>query len=48
LNSLERAVAVMDGKIPDRLPIAMHNFLFAARYAGMRLSSWMRSRRSRA
>ena len=43
MNSLERALAVMDGKIPDRVPIAMHNFLFAARYAGMRLTDCLQS-----
>ena len=43
MNSLERAFAVMDGKIPDRVPIAMHNFLFAARYAGMPLADCLQS-----
>jgi hypothetical protein len=42
LNSLERAVAVMDRKIPHPVPIAMHNFLFAARDAGMRLQDCCR------
>ena len=33
----------MGGKIPDPVPIAMHNFLFAARYAGMLLQDCCRA-----
>jgi uroporphyrinogen decarboxylase len=31
LNSLERVQAVLTGKIPDRVPVCLHNFMLAAR-----------------
>ena len=33
MNSLERVQAVITGKIPDRLPVCLHNFMMAAREA---------------
>lgn len=31
MNSLERMVTVLDGGIPDRVPVGLHNFLMACR-----------------
>ncbi len=31
MNSLERTLKVLDGRIPDRVPVALHNFLMACR-----------------
>jgi uroporphyrinogen decarboxylase len=31
MNSLERVTTVLDHRIPDRLPVALHNFLMASR-----------------
>jgi uroporphyrinogen decarboxylase len=31
MTSLERTIAVLDHKIPDRVPVALHNFLMAGR-----------------
>ncbi|MBZ5563051.1 MAG: uroporphyrinogen decarboxylase family protein [Acidobacteriia bacterium] len=31
MNSLERTLAVLDHRIPDRVPVALHNFLMACR-----------------
>jgi uroporphyrinogen decarboxylase len=42
-TSLERVQAVLDGAIPDRVPTDLHNFLMAARLAGMPLSECLRS-----
>jgi len=35
MNSLERVRAVMAGQIPDRVPVCLHNFMMAAREAGI-------------
>jgi MtaA/CmuA family methyltransferase len=42
LTSLERVMMVVSGGIPDRVPTDLHNFLPAARAAGMRLSECLR------
>ncbi len=42
-TSLERVMTVISGGIPDRVPTDLHNFLPAARAAGMRLSECLRS-----
>ncbi len=34
MNSLERCLAVIDHKIPDRVPVDLHNFLTTIHYAG--------------
>ena len=34
MTSLERTMAVLDHQIPDRVPVALHNFLMAARMMG--------------
>ncbi len=43
LSALERVMTVISGGIPDRVPTDLHNFLPAARAAGMRLSDCFRS-----
>ena len=35
MNSLERVQAVISGKTPDRIPVCLHNFMMAAREAGI-------------
>ena len=34
-NSLQRVQAVLAGRIPDRVPVCLHNFMLAAREAGI-------------
>lgn len=43
MTSLERAMTVIRGGIPDRVPTDLHNFLMAARMAGIPLSECLRS-----
>lgn len=43
MTSLERVMTVIAGGIPDRVPTDLHNFLPAARAAGMKLSECMRN-----
>jgi len=43
MNSLERTMAVLDHRIPDRVPVALHNFLMAARMMGADFRDVMRS-----
>lgn len=38
MTSLERTIAVIRGDIPDRVPTDLHNFLMAARMAGIPLA----------
>lgn len=40
MNSLERVRAVLAGKIPDRVPVCLHNFLLACHEAGVRLEDY--------
>ncbi len=40
MNSLERVKAVMAGQIPDRVPVCLHNFMLAAREAGIRMEKY--------
>lgn len=35
MNSLERVRTVLAGEIPDRVPVCLHNFMLAAREAGI-------------
>ena len=37
MTSLERCLTVIRGGIPDRVPVCLHNFLMAAREAGIPL-----------
>ncbi len=41
MNSLQRTQAVMAGRIPDRVPICLHNFLMAAKEAGVPLRDYL-------
>ena len=43
MTSLERTLAVLNHKIPDRVPVALHNFLMACRMAGGDFSATLRS-----
>ena len=43
MNSLERTMAVLDQRIPDRVPVALHNFLMAARMMRADFRDAMRS-----
>jgi len=43
MTSLERTTAVLGGRIPDRVPVALHNFLMACRMAGADLREVLRS-----
>jgi len=40
MNSLERVQAVMAGRIPDRVPVCLHNFMMAAREAGIPMEKY--------
>ena len=43
MTSLERTLTVITGGIPDQVPVALHNFLMAARMAGIPLSECLQS-----
>ena len=40
MNSLERVKAVLAGQIPDRVPVCLHNFMLAAREAGIPMEKY--------
>lgn len=40
MNSKERVQAVIEGRIPDRVPVCLHNFLLAAREAGVTMEQY--------
>jgi len=40
MNSLERVQAVLAGQIPDRVPVCLHNFMLAAREAGIPMENY--------
>lgn len=40
MNSLERVRAVLGGKVPDRVPVCLHNFMLAAREAGIPMDKY--------
>lgn len=40
MNSLERVQAVIAGQVPDRVPVCLHNFMLAAREAGVPLEKY--------
>jgi uroporphyrinogen decarboxylase len=40
MNSLERVRTVLAGEIPDRVPVCLHNFMLAAREAGVRMEDY--------
>jgi MtaA/CmuA family methyltransferase len=43
MTSLERAAAVLEHRIPDRVPVALHNYLMACRLCGMDFGDALRS-----
>lgn len=43
MTSLERVMTVIAGGVPDRVPVGLHNFLMAARMAGIPLSECLQS-----
>lgn len=40
MNSLQRVQAVLQGQIPDRVPVCLHNFMMAAREAGVPMEKY--------
>jgi len=43
MNKIERIRAVMNGQVPDRIPIMIHNFLMAAREGGITMRQFRQS-----
>jgi uroporphyrinogen decarboxylase len=43
MTSLERCLAVLDGKAPDRIPVVPQTFMFAAETAGIKVGALARS-----
>lgn len=43
MNSIERIFTVMKGGIPDRIPVMTHNFMMAAREAGVTMEEYRNS-----
>lgn len=41
MTSLERTMAVVSGRLPDRVPVCLHNFLLASREAGIPLEQYL-------
>lgn len=41
MNSLQRVQAVLAGKLPDRVPVCLHNFLLATKEAGVPLEKYL-------
>ncbi|HEU0142689.1 MAG TPA: uroporphyrinogen decarboxylase family protein [Bryobacteraceae bacterium] len=46
MNGYQRIAAVLGGKPPDRVPVMLHNFLMAAREAGVCMREYRRSPRA--
>ncbi len=42
MNSRERTLAVIEGKLPDRVPVCLHNFMMATPEAGARMEDYLR------
>jgi uroporphyrinogen decarboxylase len=40
MNSLERVRTVINGGVPDRVPVCLHNFMLAVREAGARMEDY--------
>ena len=40
MNSLQRVRAVLAGQVPDRVPVCLHNFLLAAKEAGIAMCDY--------
>jgi len=43
MSSFERVLAVLEGKVPDRVPVGLHNYLMAARMHGLALDEMVRN-----
>jgi MtaA/CmuA family methyltransferase len=43
MTSVERVSRVLDGRIPDRIPVDLHNFLMTARASGMPFSEYLQN-----
>jgi MtaA/CmuA family methyltransferase len=43
MTSLERTMAVLDHRVPDRIPVGLHNFLMACRMIGADFTNALRS-----
>lgn len=43
MNKIERIKAVMNGGVPDRIPVMIHNFLMAAKEGGITMDEYRRS-----
>ena len=41
MNGYQRVMAVLRGELPDRVPVCLHNFLPAAREAGIPLERYL-------
>lgn len=41
MNSKQRVQAVIEGKLPDRVPVCLHNFLLASKEAGVPLEKYL-------
>src|SRR5690242_212141 len=42
MNSTERVLAVLEGRIPDRVPVGLHNYLMACKMANVDLREVLR------
>lgn len=40
MNALQRTLAVIEGKLPDRVPVCLHNFLLACKEAGVAMEKY--------
>lgn len=40
MNSLQRVQAVLEGQLPDRVPVCLHNFMMAVREAGIPMEKY--------
>ena len=40
MNSLERVQAVLAGRVPDRVPVCLHNFMLACKEAGIPMEKY--------
>ena len=47
MNGYQRVMAVLRGELPDRVPVCLHNFLPAAREAGIPLEQLPHANRKR-
>ncbi|MCX6080814.1 MAG: uroporphyrinogen decarboxylase family protein [Chloroflexi bacterium] len=43
ISSVERVEMVLDGKVPDRVPVSLHNFLMTAQDSGLPFAEFLQS-----